>query len=72
MYYINKGLSVLMHISFDKINAPYALNILKLFAFLHFFSSSQLLLILDAIKDSLNEGALLRSLKESHCPCFEK
>ena len=72
MYYINKDLSVLIHILFGKINAPFALNILKLFAILHFFSSSQLLLMLDAIYDSLNEDALLRSLKESHCPCFEK
>ena len=72
MYYINKGLRVLMHILFGKINAPYALNILKLFGFFHFFSYRQLLLILDAINDSLNEDALLRSLKESHCLCFEK
>ena len=30
------------------------------------------LLILDAIYDSLNEGALLRSPIKSHCPCFDK
>ena len=30
------------------------------------------LLVLDAIYDSVNEGALLRSLIKSHCPCFEK
>ena len=35
---------------------------------LQFFSPSQLLLILDAIYDSLNEGALLRNLIKSHCP----
>ena len=45
---------------------------MKLFAFLHFFSPSQLLLILDATYDSLNEDALLRSLIKSHRPCFEK
>ena len=28
------------------------------------------MLILDAINDSLYEGALLRSLKKSHCPCL--
>ena len=72
MYYIKIGLNVLMHGLFGKIYTPTALKILKLFAFLHFFSPSQLLRILDAIYDSLDEGALLRSLIKSHCPCFEK
>ena len=49
---------------------PKNFEIICIFAFL--FTQPYFAYFIDAIYDSLNEGALLRCLVKSQCPCFEK
>ena len=65
---IETGLIALMHSLH-----PYCFEILKLFAFFAFLFTRQTFAYFRCcMYDFLNEGALLRSLKNRHCPCFEK